>query len=63
MGQRAYANGIRDEKQNIRFPLKFGVLLMTQFDLIQIHSDFPENLRFFSERNYKFVVNFYKYPA
>ena len=59
MRQREYVNGI---KKNKRFPLKFGVLLMTQFDLIQIHSDFPENLRFSLERNYKFFVNFYEYP-
>jgi hypothetical protein len=32
MGQREYANGMRDENQNKRFPLKFGVLLMTQLD-------------------------------
>jgi len=39
------------------------MLLVTQFDLIQIYSDFPENLRFSSERNYQFLINFYEYPA
>jgi hypothetical protein len=39
------------------------VLLKTQFDLIQIYSDFSENVRFFLEWNYKFLWNFYEYPA
>jgi hypothetical protein len=49
MGQREYVNGVRDEKHNKLFPLKCGVLLKTQFDLIQIYSDFSENVRFFLE--------------
>jgi len=49
---------MRDEKQNKPFLLKFGLLRIIQIDLIKIHSDFPENLRFSTGRNYKFLEDF-----
>ena len=63
MGQREYINGMWGEKQNKRSFLKFGVLRTIQFDLIQIHTDFPENFYFSTARNYKFLVDFFEQPA